>query len=257
VFADDETNDDTSILRNHIRLDVIPAMRHAHPNALDHLLAMAEESRDAVSALEAIAATALLPSRDGHVHLDRATVRSLPDAVAPYAYRLAVTRLLGDARELDRRHYARLARAAYERTGAQIELPRRIVVTVDPAELIVSVGPLTLPEVDGVHVQPLPYTGRLGAWDISITVPEAELHRPSSIIHLPSTAVLRARRPGDRIPGLHKKLQDAYTDAKIPRRERDAAPVIAAGGDVFWTPLLAVPETSEGERYRVEAARVS
>jgi hypothetical protein len=33
----------------------------------------------------------------------------------------------------------------------------------------------------------------------------------------------------------HKKLQDYYTDRKVPRRERDAAPVIAAGRDIFWT----------------------
>ena len=35
-----------------------------------------------------------------------------------------------------------------------------------------------------------------------------------------------------------KKLSDVYVDAKVPRRERDAAPVIAVGGVVVWSPLV-------------------
>ena len=50
-------------------------------------------------------------------------------------------------------------------------------------------------------------------------------------MRLPAGAVVRGRRPGDRLQpaGMrgHKKLQDYYVDRKVPRRERDAAPVIA------------------------------
>ena len=61
------------------------------------------------------------------------------------------------------------------------------------------------------------------------------------LLDLPADAMLRARRPGDRIGlpgGRHKKLHDAYIDAKIPQRRREGAPVLASGREVLWTPLL-------------------
>jgi tRNA(Ile)-lysidine synthase len=50
---------------------------------------------------------------------------------------------------------------------------------------------------------------------------------------------LRPRRPGDRIllsgaKPFTKKLQDYFTDAKIPKHQRDAIPVLACGSDVLW-----------------------
>ncbi|HXK33936.1 MAG TPA: tRNA lysidine(34) synthetase TilS, partial [Dehalococcoidia bacterium] len=226
-FSDDETNADTSLLRNRVRLEIIPAMERGAPGARERLLAVADESRDAVAALDAIAGTALRASDDGHVHLDRAALRAMPRGVVPYAYRLAVTRLLGDARELDRRHYARLAAAAHGRTGAEIELPRGIVVTVDPSEVIVSVGRLVAPAIGPSIELPLPYSGDLGAWRVDVVradaaalvraaMPASRIPTSASVLQLPPTAVLRARRAGDRVPALHKKLQDAYVDAKVP-----------------------------------------
>lgn len=268
AFSDDETNADTSLLRNRVRLEIIPAMERDAPGVRERLLAVAEESRDAVAALEAVAGAALRPSDDGHVHLDRAVLRAMPDAVVPYAYRLAVARLLGDARELGRRHYARLAAAAHGRTGAEIELPRGIVVTVDPSEVIVSVGRLVAPAIGPSIELPLPYSGDLGAWRVDVAcadaaapgeaaLPTARLQAPCSVLPLPPGAVLRGRRPGDRVPALRKKLQDAYVDAKVPRRERDAAPVIAAGADVLWTPLLRLRPHDAGAPHRIGAARIS
>src|SRR6185437_14954752 len=61
------------------------------------------------------------------------------------------------------------------------------------------------------------------------------------VLDLPADAILRARRPGDRIAlpgGRHTKLHDAYIDAKIPHRHRDGAPVLASGCAVLWSPLL-------------------
>ena len=50
---------------------------------------------------------------------------------------------------------------------------------------------------------------------------------------------LRTRRPGDKIilggaKPFTKKLQDYFTDTKIPRQKRDSIPIIACGNDVLW-----------------------
>jgi tRNA(Ile)-lysidine synthase len=51
----------------------------------------------------------------------------------------------------------------------------------------------------------------------------------------PGLAV-RTRRPGDRLAGRRKKLQDVFVDAKVPRAERDVWPVVVRGDEVVAVP---------------------
>ena len=72
---------------------------------------------------------------------------------------------------------------------------------------------------------------RWGAWTIESDQPGLEV---------------RTRRPGDRLAGRRKKLQDVFVDAKVPRAERDAWPVVASG-----TEVVAVPGIVEDDGVRV------
>jgi tRNA(Ile)-lysidine synthase len=50
---------------------------------------------------------------------------------------------------------------------------------------------------------------------------------------------LRSRRDGDRfcpagMGGRSKKLQDYFADVKVPKRKRDAVPILATERDVVW-----------------------
>jgi tRNA(Ile)-lysidine synthetase-like protein len=47
---------------------------------------------------------------------------------------------------------------------------------------------------------------------------------------------VRGWRPGDRLVGRHKKIQDVFVDAKVPRSEREAWPLIVRGDDVIAVP---------------------
>jgi tRNA(Ile)-lysidine synthetase-like protein len=51
---------------------------------------------------------------------------------------------------------------------------------------------------------------------------------------------VRTRRPGDRLAGRRKKVQDLLVDAKVPRAERDGWPVVVRGDDVVAVPGIAV-----------------
>jgi tRNA(Ile)-lysidine synthase len=57
---------------------------------------------------------------------------------------------------------------------------------------------------------------------------------------------VRARRPGDRLAGRRKKLQDVFVDAKVPRQERDSWPVVVRDEEV-----VAVPGIVEDAEVRV------
>ena len=61
-----------------------------------------------------------------------------------------------------------------------------------------------------------------------------------------SGLVVRTRRPGDRLAGRRKKLQDVFVDAKVPRSARDDWPVVASGEEVVAVPGLATAPGWEG-----------
>ena len=60
---------------------------------------------------------------------------------------------------------------------------------------------------------------------------------------------VRSWRPGDRLAGRRKKVQDVFVDAKIPRSEREAWPLVVRGDEV-----VAVPGIFEAPGIKAERA---
>ena len=63
---------------------------------------------------------------------------------------------------------------------------------------------------------------------------------------------VRGWRPGDRLAGRRKKIQDVFVDAKVPRSEREAWPLVVRGDEVVAVPgiveapgIVAVREDGE------------
>ena len=57
---------------------------------------------------------------------------------------------------------------------------------------------------------------------------------------------VRGRRPGDRLAGRAKKVQDLLVDAKVPRTERDDWPLVVSGDEVVAVPGIAEAPGWEG-----------
>jgi tRNA(Ile)-lysidine synthetase-like protein len=57
---------------------------------------------------------------------------------------------------------------------------------------------------------------------------------------------VRGRRPGDRLAGRRKKVQDLLVDAKVPRAARDDWPIVVRGDEVVAVPGLAEAPGWEG-----------
>ena len=62
---------------------------------------------------------------------------------------------------------------------------------------------------------------RFGPWTIASDLPGLEV---------------RTWRPGDRLQGRRKKVQDVFVDAKVPRRERASWPLVVHEGEVVAVP---------------------
>jgi tRNA(Ile)-lysidine synthase len=58
--------------------------------------------------------------------------------------------------------------------------------------------------------------------------------------------VVRTRRPGDRLAGRSKKVQDVLVDAKVPRAARDTWPLVVSGDDVVAVPGITEAPGWEG-----------
>jgi tRNA(Ile)-lysidine synthase len=61
---------------------------------------------------------------------------------------------------------------------------------------------------------------------------------------------VRGWRPGDRLAGRKRKIQDVFVDAKIPRSDREGWPLVVRGDDV-----VAVPGVVDGEGVIVTRVR--
>jgi len=88
-------------------------------------------------------------------------------------------------------------------------------------------GRIVVREYDQLWVEttPLALDGevRWGRWRIESELPGLKV---------------RAWRAGDRLAGRRKKIQDVFVDAKIPRSERDAWPLVVRGDEVVAVPGL-------------------
>ncbi|MBK5230370.1 MAG: tRNA lysidine(34) synthetase TilS, partial [Thermoleophilia bacterium] len=123
-------------------------------------------------------------------------------------------------------------------------------------------------ELTGEIALPVPGAVRFGDWRIEARAGDAQAGGPrvAESVGMPAALAhdltVRTRRPGDRMRPLGlggaKSLQDLFVDHKIPRRLRDAYPLVcAAGGEqILWIPGVAISEIC-GPRPRDGAAWIT
>ena len=117
---------------------------------------------------------------------------------------------------------------ADERPGLPRELERTLTSLLASTEGTKSAdlghGLRAVREYDAVRLEG---SVRFGPWGI-------ESDRPGLVV--------RTRRPGDRLAGRSKKVQDVLVDAKVPRAERDSWPLVVSGDAVVAVPgIIAAP----------------
>src|SRR5262245_24615040 len=142
--------------------------------------------------------------------------------------------LLPRLRELDPNAETNLLRLAERRTISP-SLAELLDAPVGAARLDLGRGVVAVREYEGVWLErgPVALEGevRWGPWRIR-----------SSLAGLK----VRGWRPGDRLAGRRRKIQDVFVDAKVPRSEREAWPLVVRGDEVVAVPGLAEAPGYEG-----------
>ena len=209
----DPTNRRDDYLRNRIRKIVMPALQRENPRIEQALGRLADNLRELEGPALAADATSV------------AALRELPGATR--------------ARTLERAHQeAMLALLRSQRGSGEVSLPGGIAARrrYDRFEMV--------PEATVVGSP-----GRYSFGEVAVEValgdrPLSKMSFDASQAPLPW--LLRAPRPGDRLRvrglGGTKKLQDLFTDGKIPREERPRTPVLEREGEILCVGELRASE---------------
>jgi tRNA(Ile)-lysidine synthase len=246
----DPSNLSPAFLRNRVRLELLPLLREFNPRVDSALLRLAEAARADLSVLETMAAEALSPGDAGRVIvLSRERLAGLPEGLRSHALRLAVRRLLGDLRDLGRKHVEALLAGLQAGAGHHLDLPRGLRFDVGYEEATLSLEPVEPPLPGAPPAEAslaVPGVSSWGPWLVEAELLGSAAGRPpadpwQAWLDADVTGgdlVLRSRHPGDRFRPLglagEKKLQDFFVDARVPRPERDAVPLVCGKPGIVW-----------------------
>jgi len=237
----DPTNRLLKFARNRVRLEVLPELAKINPRASEAIARFAEAASELQTEDDLDIANALARAREREAIVIAALEPAVRSRALALAWREATGRVLGA-----RHRKALEVLSATEDGSSSLDLPggRAIreyglvrIVSDKPGE---SSDPSTPMELGREII----WNGwRLALGGAANGGQEAEV--PKKLLR---KLVVRQRLDGDRMTtsGQRKKLQDLFTDAKIPASQRSRWPVIASEDGVWWVPGLTEPPREAG-----------
>ncbi|HKC91671.1 MAG TPA: tRNA lysidine(34) synthetase TilS [Candidatus Limnocylindria bacterium] len=246
----DPTNRSLKFARNRVRLEVLPELAKINPRASEAIARFAEAAAELQTEDDLDVAGVLARARDKDAVVVAALEPTVRSRALALAWRDATGRVLGA------RHRKALDGLAMTEDGSRsLDLPGglaireygllrivgdRVVEKSDPP-IPIEVGPEII--WNGWRIA-------LGGKAIGNGAHDAAI--PKKLLR---NLVVRQRQSGDRMTGRErKKLQDLFTDAKIPASQRSRWPVIASEDGVWWVPgLTDPPKETGGTRLAVAA----
>jgi len=246
---EDPTNLLLQATRNRLRHEVVPLLRRLNPRLDEALCRLGEAAAEDIDYLEA-AANAEWRSQasleDDGVVFPRRAFTSLPPALRARLLRRAVHRLAGAGVDLEAVHIAAVEDALAKRR-ASVSLPHSLAASVGMRDVRISRSDRATPPPINETALAVPGRTHVPGWTVAaeIVEPPSPQPRPRTRFEawLDADAVgpqliVRSRRPGDRLRPLglsgEKKLQDLLVDARVPREERDAVPLVCASWGIAW-----------------------
>jgi tRNA(Ile)-lysidine synthase len=246
----DPTNRSLKFARNRVRLEVLPKLAKINPRAPEAIARFAEAAAELQIEDDVDIANALARARDEDAIVVAALGSPVRSRTLALAWRNATGRVLGA------RHRKALEDlAATEDGSSSLDLPGGRAIR--EYGLVRIVGDRPVERSDPTTPMELGREIIWNGWRLMLGGPANanRTHEAKAPKKLLRNLVVRQRHDGDRMAGGHrKKLQDLFTDAKIPASQRARWPVIASEDGIWWVPgLTEPPKEAGGTRLSVAA----
>ena len=246
----DPTNKSLKFARNRVRLKVIPELEKINPRASEAVARLADAAAEIQMEDDLTVADALARAREADVIRIGALQPSIRTRALALAWQDATGRVLGA------RHRRALEDlTATEEGSRSLDLPGGRAIREYGLVRIVGDRPAATSDPP-THID----LGREIIWNgwrlsLGATAPTNGAHEANVPKNLLRKLMIRARVAGDRTADPpRRKLQDIFTDAKIPASQRGRWPVIASEDAVWWVPgLTEAPKGTGGTRLAVAA----
>jgi tRNA(Ile)-lysidine synthetase-like protein len=237
----DETNSDTSLLRNRIRLETIPHLERTNQQVIDSLIRMADISALESDYLQEQLEQAIAPhieAANDRISINRAAFRELHPALRRRFIDWAAQKIGGSDIGYD--HIINAVRLGLEgQVSALAILPGSLRLRVDYERLFIEREDAPLKEdipllPPGAEITlTIPGSTRIpGAnWELRTSLNDDWLSAGRLAVPEGSRIWLRTRRTGDRFAplgmnGHTQKIKEWMIDHKIPRALRDRIPLL-------------------------------
>ncbi len=254
-WREDQTNRDVALLRNRVRHELLPLLEtRFNPRIRESLMRTASILRDEEDWLQPLAEQELAAALDRGApgKLKTAGLKKAPPALCRRVIRAWLMRQGLPEELLDFDLVERLERLLKRPAGTGV------VDAGGGLRVVSEYGRWRVAPEEAVPRPACPETGlpvpgetELPEWGVRIRISRAtgyERVPAPGLGRIPCQAWLDARvldrgglrvrpwRPGDRLafPGGTRKLQDLFTDAKVPREARASVPVFLCGEDIVW-----------------------
>ncbi|MEK6208626.1 MAG: tRNA lysidine(34) synthetase TilS [Chloroflexota bacterium] len=238
----DPTNRHLKFARNRVRLQVLRELAKINPRVSEAVARLADAAAELQADDDRDIAEALARARDS----DAILIAGLEPSMRSRALALAWRERTGQT--LAARHRKALADLTSTEQGSQsLDLPGGRAIREYGLLRIVGDRPVR----KGDPATPIEL-GREIIWnDWRVLLGGSARTNGAHEAYLPKNLLrklaVRGRREGDRMVSRpRKKLQDLFTDAKIPASQRSNWPVIASEDNVWWVPGLTEPPKAPG-----------
>jgi tRNA(Ile)-lysidine synthase len=258
TYRIDQTNLEPALMRNRIRLEMLPHLSQFNPQVTEALARAAENLRLDEDYFDQIVGQ-LLPayvtsSDEQSLSLAVKPLNDLHPAIRRRVMRAAIRQLQGSLRRVAQSHLEAVERLLESgMSGKRLHLPAGLAVRREFDMLTLSrkerrPKPFLHELVEGQVLE-------VGNFQLSLRRSlerDAAQQVPQAVLlddeKLPPRLMVRSRRSGDRyIPAGRrrpKKLKELMIERRIPATQRDYWPIVVTAADqIVWVPRLPVAET--------------
>lgn len=224
TWREDSSNSDEGYLRNKIRHSILPMLeRELNPNLRESLLRTMNILQEENAWMDEQLAS--LPLQDcGHPAARRRILRK-------WLFEHGVRKVSYEAVE----HILALMKNGKGTSVFELNADQRIVVEYGTPRLENNPAP---PEQISWNITVQPSTGWQKDSDVFGKTPAEACFEREKVGNSPIT--VRSVQPGDRMNPLgmagSRKLQDIFTDLKIPRAQRNRIPIVTCRNEIIWIP---------------------